>query len=204
MTKPVPAKNKIKPPGKEKIILEAAEQVFAVKGYHGTTMQAIAQQAGVATGTIYLYFSNKQGVFLALINNLHNELIACIVKDRIGAGDTLTKLKISIQSALQVFSRHRSLAKIVLIQAAGTNPAFDYRLAEIHAELVALVKHDLDELVADGTLPDQDTAITSCAWVGTFNEVIANWLWQEQPFALESALPALVRYNLRGIGAREE
>jgi TetR/AcrR family fatty acid metabolism transcriptional regulator len=204
VTRPESAKQKIPQQNKEAIILEAAEQVFAIQGYYGSTMRAIARQAGIATGTIYLYFPNKQSVFLALINNLHHDLIANIAQARMGAGNTLTKLKISIAVALRVFSRQQRLAKIVLIQAAGTNPTFDRRLAEIHAELVALVQRDLDELVAEGDLPVQDTMIAACAWVGTFYEVIINWLWQGQPFSLERAIPVLIRYNLRGLGVKEE
>jgi TetR/AcrR family fatty acid metabolism transcriptional regulator len=51
-------------------ILEAASRVLAERGYHRTTVRDIAREAGIADGTIYLYFSSKQELLLALIAQL--------------------------------------------------------------------------------------------------------------------------------------
>ena len=48
-------------------ILDAAARVFADRGYHRTTVRHIAREAGIADGTMYLYFSGKQELLLALI-----------------------------------------------------------------------------------------------------------------------------------------
>src|SRR5918911_3653660 len=47
-------------------ILEAALQAFATKGFNDTTVDAVAQAAGVAKGTVYLYFDSKEHLLLAL------------------------------------------------------------------------------------------------------------------------------------------
>jgi TetR/AcrR family fatty acid metabolism transcriptional regulator len=51
-------------------ILDAAARVFAERGYHRTTVRHIAREAGIADGTMYLYFSGKQELLLALIAKL--------------------------------------------------------------------------------------------------------------------------------------
>lgn len=51
---------------KERIV-QASLAVFAEKGYHATTIQEIAHRAGIAVGTIYIYFSNKSDLFRTLI-----------------------------------------------------------------------------------------------------------------------------------------
>ena len=51
-------------------ILDAAARVFAERGYHRTTVRDIAREAGIADGTIYLYFSSKQELLLGLIAQL--------------------------------------------------------------------------------------------------------------------------------------
>ena len=56
-------------------ILAAARRVFAARGFRGTTIADIADDAGIALGTIYLYFPSKEGVFAALNARL-GELIA--------------------------------------------------------------------------------------------------------------------------------
>ena len=56
-------------------ILDAARRVFAARGFRGTTIADIAEEAGIALGTIYLYFPSKEAVFGALNQRL-GELIA--------------------------------------------------------------------------------------------------------------------------------
>lgn len=51
-------------------ILDAAARVFAERGYHRTTVRDVAREAGIADGTIYLYFTSKQDLLLALIAQL--------------------------------------------------------------------------------------------------------------------------------------
>ena len=51
-------------------ILDAAARVFADRGYHRTTVRDVAREAGIADGTIYLYFTSKQDLLLALIAQL--------------------------------------------------------------------------------------------------------------------------------------
>lgn len=51
-------------------ILKAASEIFTRKGFAATTVPEIARLAGVATGTIYLYYANKRELFIAVIRNL--------------------------------------------------------------------------------------------------------------------------------------
>jgi len=52
-------------------ILDAATRTFAQRGYHNTTIRQIASEAGVADGTIYIYFKNKTDLLLGLLNRLN-------------------------------------------------------------------------------------------------------------------------------------
>src|SRR5215475_13303577 len=51
-------------------ILAAASRVFARQGFHRTTVREVAREAGIADGTIYLYFASKQELLLALLGEL--------------------------------------------------------------------------------------------------------------------------------------
>lgn len=192
---------------RERAILDAAAAVFTRAGYHGATMRAIAAHAGVATGTLYLYFPSKEGVFLALVDRLEQLVLGAIMAARAGAKDTLSKLEASIHGAISVFAHHRDLARIVLVQAAGASPEFESRLRTVHDAFADFVRHELDEAVAGGLIPPLDTRVAARAWVGTFYEVIMAWLSQPpladaaSAAALLAAVPALARYNLRAIGA---
>jgi len=52
-------------------ILDAAIEVFAAKGFHGATIRQIAQQAGIADGTIYIYFKTKTDLLLGILDRIN-------------------------------------------------------------------------------------------------------------------------------------
>src|SRR4030088_2374134 len=60
-------------------VLEAAEQVFGAKGYHGASVTEITRAAGVAQGTFYLYFPGKKEIFLSLVDTLGRQLRALTI-----------------------------------------------------------------------------------------------------------------------------
>lgn len=187
---------------RELAILDAARQVFAEHGYHGSTMREIASRAGVATGTLYLYFANKEALYVALLERLTNLVLHSIVAARASRPDVLSKLEASIAAAMAVFAENADLARIVLVQAAGADPSFEERLAQVHRALAGFVRQDLEEAVAAGVLPALDCQVAALAWVGTFYEVVMSWLRDGRPDPLQSSVPTLVAYNLRAIGAR--
>lgn len=186
---------------KERQLLDAATRLFAEKGFHQTTVQEVAAAAGVATGTFYLYFSSKEALFHALIQSLYQEVMRAAQEARRRAdGDPIGKLTASIETGVRVFARRKELAQVVLFQSAGADPAFGEQMQRVHQALAELVAEDLAEARAAGLIPDQDMTVSSLALVGTFYEVVMNWLAQGVPADIEAAIPGLVRFNLRGLG----
>lgn len=181
-------------------ILTAAAAAYASLGYHQTSVKAIVDGAGVATGTYYLYFPNKAASCLAVIDRLYELVMAAVITGRSGCTDVSQKLAASIDAVLNIFGQQEQLAKVVLIQAPGAHPLFDDRLRLIHAKLTTLVAEDLREAIADGLIPDQDEDVVARCLVGSLYEVLIGWLRDRNPTDLTKAKPTLMRYVMRGIG----
>jgi len=186
---------------RENAILDAAERVFAARGYAATAVKDIAAEAGVAAGTVYLYFPSKEAVFLALIERGTRTVLEAIAQARQGQPDVVAKLAASLRGAVRAFAAHRDLARVVLLQGPGALPACEGKLAELHGYFAALVRHDLEEAQLAGLIPPLDGEVAAWAWVGSFAELLLAWV-RGEVVDLEEALPALVAYNLQGIGAR--
>ena len=107
-------------------------------------------------------------------------------------------------SVFNTFSRHRSLAKILLVGGVGLGKAFDERLLAIHARFASLIKEHLDEAVAEGSIPPLNTEITAYAWLGAVNEVVVRWLYTGQPDPLEETSDTLRELLLHSICAETE
>ncbi|MEL7563858.1 MAG: TetR/AcrR family transcriptional regulator [Dehalobacterium sp.] len=185
---------------KKSEIIKAAREVFAENSYQGTSIKALAQKAKIATGTFYLYFSNKESLINMIVDEMFQELLTCIKEERGRCTDGFDKLRASMEACLKLFIKEKAMAKILLVQVPGVNNAFNAKLLEIENELIKLTKGDLDELKAQGRLPEEDTLVSAMAFVGSFRQVITNWLREGRPENLEEAFFTLMKYNMRGLG----
>lgn len=180
-------------------ILDAATAVFSEKGYHGTAVDDIVKVSNTSKGSFYFHFPSKQEIFFALVDRLIASL-ARSAEDAIKVEHgPLDKVNAALETVFHNFSRHRNLAKILLVSGVGLGKAFDERLLAIHATFASLIKKHLDEAVEDGSIPAIDTEVTSFAWLGSVNEIIVRWLYTGQPKQLDEALETLKLLFLRSI-----
>ncbi len=185
---------------KREQIIKATRELLAEKSYSKTSIKAISNKAKIATGTFYLYFSNKEALIDTIVDDLYKELINYIKDERAKYDCTFEKIQASMEACIKLFVKEKVLAKILLIQVPGVNNAFNSKLNEIEKELIKLIKKDLDELKEQKYLPEQDTFVSAAAFVGTFRQVIISWLREGEPADLLSSVETLMKYNLRGLG----
>ena len=181
-------------------ILEAAEEVFAEKGYHGAVVDDIVHAADTSKGGFYFHFPNKQGIFLALMEALTPRLINATERAISAETEPVAKLDAALRTVLETFSRHRRLSKILLIEAVGLGHGFEEKLMEVRAQFAGVIQKYLDQAVEAGAIPPINTKITSFAWLGAVNEIVMRWVVTSDPEHLEDVLPALRALLLRSVG----
>lgn len=84
-------------------ILEAATAVFVQKGFHSTTIKDVARAAGVADGTIYLYFANKPALLLGIFERMRASVVAEAVPPALDEHDIRLFLRTLLHHSLMVF-----------------------------------------------------------------------------------------------------
>lgn len=112
-------------------MLEAAEDVMVANGYEQATMQQIAEQAGCAAGTIYLYFKNKQELFEALMVRHLGAMYAASEAKMAIVEDPLEKIRQSITSAVQYCQDHVGFLQVAFVAMPVRHRAIHDRLDEI-------------------------------------------------------------------------
>lgn len=183
-----------------KRLLDAAEQVFAEKGYHGTVVDDIIRVSDSSKGGFYFHFPNKQAIFLALVDKLVPRLAAAIDRAIAGETDPVAQLDAALRTVLETFGRHRQLSKILLIEAVGLGHGFDDKLMRTRSRFAGMIQDHLDRAMAAGAIVPQDTTLISWAWFGAINEIVVRWLATGQPERLEETLPTLRTMLLRSVG----
>lgn len=184
-------------------IVEAAIEVFAEKGYHDAGVDDIVRRSGTSKGAFYFHFPSKEEIFFALVDALAGRMASSVEEAISGQSRGVARVDAALTSVFSILSRHRKLAKILLVSAAGLGRTTDERFIAQRRRFAMLIKRHLDEAVESGAIPPQDTELAAYAWLGAVNEVVVRWLYTGQPDPLESALPPLRALLLRSIGTRD-
>ncbi|MFZ4815790.1 MAG: TetR/AcrR family transcriptional regulator [Phototrophicaceae bacterium] len=177
-------------------ILDAALDVFSIKGYHDTRLDEIVVESGTSKGSIYFHFPNKEKLFIALVDKFA-DLLEKRVSDAVhDDAPGIQRVRAALEAVLNTFSKYRRPAKILLVQATGLGRIFDEKRMDVHNRFAGLIKTYLDEAVALGDLAPMDTEIVSRAWMGAINELVIRWVYTgdpEPPRILETLVPLLLR-----------
>lgn len=90
-------------PSKRDVILDAALERFAHYGFRRTSMEDIAQQAGISRAAVYLHFSNKEDVFRALARRMHERALAEASSAALAPGPAAERLTEVLRAKLEAF-----------------------------------------------------------------------------------------------------
>jgi AcrR family transcriptional regulator len=183
-------------------ILEAAEQLFAEKGFYETAMDEIVETAKVSKGGVYFHFPSKEELYFTLLDRLADALQREVEQEISGRRGAVEKVQGALEVVLKNLASKRRLAQIILRQGYGLGPSFERKRLEIYSRFAQLIKENLDSAIAEGSIPAIDTEVTAYAWLGAINELVLRWVYTGQPDPLKESLPALLEIFLRGIGRK--
>ena len=158
-------------------LLNAAEQEFGAKGYHGASVSSITQRADIAQGTFYLYFHSKEEMFVTLVRDIGHQLRSHASQAIAGAKDRLEAERLGLEAFLQFTTRHRGLYRIVQ-ESQFVDPQIfrEYyeRLAEGYAGALAAA-------AKKGELSDGDAETRAWSMMGIGHFLGLKWcLWQKK------------------------
>ncbi len=186
------------------LILEAAVTVFARQGFHQSTVAQIAKEAGVADGTIYLYFKNKDDILVQFFAYRTKQVFEKFRAEVEKADNSLDKLRNLIRCHLMEFQRDRNMAVVYQVETHQNS-----RLAESQIREMSQMYQDLISEIVE--LGQQEGKIRKELYVslvkrfilGSVDEVINTWLHSEKAYDLVSMADPLVDLLVKGIGTAD-
>jgi AcrR family transcriptional regulator len=149
-------------------ILENASELFAAKGYHGTTIDEIVQATGIAKGTFYIYFDSKEELLVEVIKKLIDKTLERIDREMEEKKeiDAVALIEVKGQAMLELYLKNSELLYMLLGEAVG-NPRLMNQVKEVYEQLTHRLVEDLEEGVEEGKLfPYEDLKTISYALVG--------------------------------------
>ena len=97
-------------------IIEAATKVFAEKGFFQSRVADIAREAGVADGTIYIYFENKDDILISLFEEQMSLVLENMEAQLSTVDDPAEKLRIFALTHLKLVEENQSMAEIIQVE----------------------------------------------------------------------------------------
>ncbi|MEU1627233.1 TetR/AcrR family transcriptional regulator [Streptomyces sp. NPDC020096] len=161
-------------------LYEAAVTLIAEKGFSSTTVDEIAERAGVAKGTVYYNFASKNDLFEELLRHGVGLLTASLreASEKVIAagGSRVDALDAMIRAGLVFIGRYPSFTQLYVAELWRTNRAWQSTLMMVRQEAIAVVEKVLREAVDGGELSDEiDVPLTASALFGMVLVAALDW-----------------------------
>jgi TetR/AcrR family fatty acid metabolism transcriptional regulator len=185
---------------KRERILDAAVVEIARRGYGATTVAMIARRAGVADGTIYLYFRNKDDILAQLFARAMGRFIEEGRRRLEGLADAHERLRAIVGLHLELVGRDRDLAIITQVELRHSLHFLEELSRAQVGEYLGIIAGVVDQGRRDGRFrADVDPLFAAKAVFGVLDEMATDWILSRRNTRLESRVDEVAGFLLRGL-----
>jgi len=187
---------------KHDAILRAATRVFARHGFFNAQVADVAREAGVAAGTVYLYFRSKDDLLASIFERTMRTSIDEGRAALAGVTDPLSRLTAIARLHLDRLGRDRDLAIVFQVELRQSTKHMERFSATLLREYLGIIRG----IIADGQaagLFRRDVKATTVAKIlfGALDEMATNWMLSRRRYALAADADAVVDLLVGGLRA---
>ena len=180
-------------------IIDAAVIVIAENGYHQAQVSKIAKQAGVADGTIYLYFKNKEAILISLFQEKMGYFVEKIEEEIAGFESAAEKLLVMIETHFYMLSLDQHLGIVTQLEIRQSNKELRVKINDVLKGYLKVIERILIEGKERGEFPqDLDVRLARQMIFGTLDETITTWVMNDQKYDLTKLAPTVYKLLLNG------
>jgi TetR/AcrR family fatty acid metabolism transcriptional regulator len=149
-------------------ILDAATRVFAEKGLHRATIKDVARAAGIADGTIYNYFANKDALLLGILERVNESQRRAADFAQAAEGDPATFIRAyTTQRLARLSGSNLDVLRVILSELLVNPELAQTYFAQVVAPTFAIAEAPFAAWGAAGALHTRDTGLATRAMAGT-------------------------------------
>jgi TetR/AcrR family fatty acid metabolism transcriptional regulator len=165
---------------KRRLLLDAAVRVFARKGFHAARVGDIAEEAGVAHGLLYHYFSSKDEVLATIFRETWTDLLGAVDDVEKSGEDAREQLRQVAAILLRSWRRNPDLVR-VLVREVTRTAEVERRVGEIDAAFEALERIISRGQSAGQLRDDLDPRLAAVVFYGALEEILTGWVLGQLP-----------------------
>ncbi|MDQ6744666.1 MAG: TetR/AcrR family transcriptional regulator [Actinomycetota bacterium] len=188
---------------KRRVILDAAVRVFARQGFHTCRVSDIADEARVAYGLVYHYFSSKEEILDTLFLERWDVMIEAIAEADASRRSPREKLHSIASFIVESYRRDPELMKVIIVEVTRAANTFGRthlaKIRDAYAQIAAIV----ERAQRDGAFRAEITPeFAALAFYGSIEQVLTGWIFDSVPVSdaeLQQAKTLIVETICRGL-----
>lgn len=185
---------------KFQLILEAALKVIAENGFHGSQISKIAKEAGIADGTVYLYFKNKEDILISLFQQRLGDLVSMFnssVRETNSADEAIRRI---CEIHFTELEQNVNLAYVTQIELRQSSLELRKAIGLAVKPYIQLIEGILEQGIKEKSFrPDLDVKLTRLLLFGGMDEVVTSWLISGRKYSLTAQVDKTVEFFLKGL-----
>ena len=187
---------------KRELILRAAVRTFADRGFFGAQVADVARAAGVAAGTVYLYFRGKDDLLVSIFERTMREAITEGKAALAGAPSPLERLRRIAHLHLERLGRDRATAVVFQVELRQSTKFMEQFSSSLLRDYLGIIRDVIAEGQAAGVFRRTlNPTLAAKVLFGALDEMATNWVLSRRRYALAADADAIVDLFVNGIGA---
>ena len=185
---------------KREAILRAATKVFAVNGYFNSKVSDIAGEAGIADGTVYLYFKSKDEILHSIFDRAMAEFIAEGKKEMSQLTDPTAKLTRIAELHLERLGADRDMAIVFQVELRGSTKFMQEFSAAGFREYLDIIRSTVADGQAAGKFrSDIKPIVAAKILYGALDEMVTNWVLSSKSYPLAPMAGEVLKIFFGGV-----
>lgn len=187
-------------PGRREAIVDAAVDLFARKGYHGTTVRDIAEGSGMLSGSLYAHISTKEDLLFEIVQRAAEQFMAAVAPIVGGPGSASSKLRRAMAAHVQVVSADMAACTVFHHEWRALSPDRQVAAAALRDSYESLLAEIIAQGVASGEFGPIDQKFARILVLSAVNWLYT-WYRTDGPLGSEAVADKLADLILAGISA---
>ncbi|MEW6730226.1 MAG: TetR/AcrR family transcriptional regulator [Acidobacteriota bacterium] len=181
-------------------ILLAAIRVFARNGFFNSKVADVARDAGVADGTVYLYFKNKEDLLVSIFNYTIDEAIETAHKEMDKLSDPAERIRRIARLHLSLMGRDRNLAIVFQVELRQSTKFMEQFSTTKLNQYFEFIRTAIEEGKRSGIFrASTDPQIAAKVLYGALDEMVTNWILSRKEYDLAAMADPVVDIFLNGV-----
>jgi TetR/AcrR family transcriptional regulator, fatty acid metabolism regulator protein len=182
-------------------LLRAAIDTFAARGFFNAQVADVARSAGVAAGTVYLYFRSKDDLLISIFERTMKEAIAEGRQSIRGMSDPVERLREIARLHLDRLGRDRALAIVFQVELRQSTKFMERFSATRLREYLGIIRDVISEGQAQQVFRREiNPTLAAKLFFGALDEMATNWILSRRKYSLAAEADAIVDFFIGGLG----